>query len=109
MTYQDASFAALGDPTRRQILLLLRNGPAPVGTIAGRFPVSRPAISQHLKVLKDARLVVVRPAGTRRLYELDPRGLAALRTFFEQFWTDALQAFKAEVERPTKARRRRTP
>ncbi len=108
MTYHNAAFTALGDPTRRAILLHLRRGPAAVGEIAARFPVSRPAISQHLKVLKDARLVSVQAEGTRRLYAVDPEGIAPLRHFLEQFWADALLAFKAEVERPT-PRRRRAP
>src|SRR5262245_61136144 len=97
-TYQDAQFNALGDPTRRALLSRLRHGPLPVVELARGLPMSRPAVSQHLKVLKDARLVFDRPAGNRRLYELNPEALAALREFFEQFWTEALRAFKRRVE-----------
>jgi DNA-binding transcriptional ArsR family regulator len=79
---------------------LLGAGPLSVGELAGALPVSRPAVSQHLRVLKDAGLVVVHPVGTRRLYQLDPEGLAAVRDYFEQFWTTALAAFKDAVERP---------
>ena len=90
---------ALGDPTRRAIFELLGTGPRAVGDIAGRLPVSRPAVSQHLKVLKDAHLVVDRAEGTRRLYQLDPEWVAELHSYFQRFWTDALAAFKAAAER----------
>jgi DNA-binding transcriptional ArsR family regulator len=97
---------ALGDPTRRAILERLLNGPMPVGELARDFPVSRPAISQHLRVLKQARLVVARPVGTRRLYAVDPAGVDALRAYFDRFWTQALAAFKrAAEERATKEER----
>jgi DNA-binding transcriptional ArsR family regulator len=91
-------FAALADPTRRAVFERLREGPRPVGEIARDLPVSRPAVSQHLRVLKDAGLVTERREGTRRLYRIDPDGLAALRDYFDVFWTDALAAFKAAAE-----------
>jgi DNA-binding transcriptional ArsR family regulator len=97
MTYQDG-IAAIGDPTRRAIFELLAEGPAPVGALAARLPVSRPAVSQHLRVLKDAGLVRDRAAGTRRLYQLDPDGLAAMRSYLDRFWDQALADFKAAAE-----------
>ena len=90
---------ALGDPTRRAIFERLRSGPLSVGEIAAELPVSRPAVSQHLRVLKEAGLVTERRNGTRRLYRLDPDGLGELRRYVEDFWMDALAAFKAEAER----------
>jgi len=105
-TYQSAQLDALGDPTRRAILARLISGPLPVGELARDFPVSRPAISQHLRVLKNARLVVDRPAGNRRLYELNPEGIDSLRQYFDQFWTQALAAFKAAAEANTREKRR---
>jgi len=97
---------ALGDPTRRAILERLLNGPMPVGELAREFPVSRPAISQHLRVLKKAHLVVDRPVGNRRLYAVDPAGVDVLRAYFDRFWTQALAAFKRTAEdRPAKAQR----
>jgi DNA-binding transcriptional ArsR family regulator len=98
VTYGTAALAALGDPTRRAIFERLGDHPWAVGDLAGELPVSRPAVSQHLKVLKDAGLVMDRPAGTRRIYQLDPDGIAALRTYLDQFWNQALTAFKAAVE-----------
>ena len=98
MTY-DRALAALADPTRRQVFERLRSGPQPVGAIACGMPVSRPAVSQHLKVLKEAGLVTDRPEGTRRVYYLDPHGLGELRAWFDRFWTDALDRFQAEVEK----------
>jgi DNA-binding transcriptional ArsR family regulator len=92
---------ALGDPTRRAIFERLGDGPRAVGELADELPVSRPAVSQHLKVLKDAGLVVDRKAGTRRLYQLDPQGVGALRAYFDTFWMQALTAFKEAVENPT--------
>jgi DNA-binding transcriptional ArsR family regulator len=89
---------ALGDPTRRAIFERLGAGPRAVGELADELPVSRPAVSQHLKVLKDAGLVVDRKAGTRRLYQLDPQGVGALRAYFDTFWMQALTAFKDAVE-----------
>ena len=99
VTYQHAQqLDALGDPTRRAILERLLNGPQPVGELARSFPVSRPAISQHLRILKRAHLVVDRPAGNRRLYELNPRGVEALRAYFDRFWDHALESFKRAAE-----------
>jgi DNA-binding transcriptional ArsR family regulator len=89
---------ALGDATRRAILERLINGPLPVGKLAAGMPVSRPAISQHLKILEEARLVTHRAAGTRNVYEVDFRGIASLRDYFDKFWTQALEAFKKKVE-----------
>ena len=92
---------ALGDPTRRAVFERLRSGPRSVGEIAAGLPVSRPAVSQHLRVLKGAGLVSERRQGTRHLYRVDPEGLAELRAWVERFWDDALDAFKeaAEAER----------
>ena len=92
---------ALGDPTRRAIFERLGAGPRAVGELADELPVSRPAVSQHLKVLKDAGLVVDRAQGTRRIYQLDPQGVGALRAYFDSFWLQALTAFKDAVENPT--------
>jgi DNA-binding transcriptional ArsR family regulator len=92
---------ALGDPTRRAIFERLAKGPTAVGEIASELPVSRPAVSQHLKVLKAAGLVTDRAEGTRRLYQLDPRGIGDLRAYFDAFWLHALAAFKDAVENPT--------
>jgi DNA-binding transcriptional ArsR family regulator len=97
MAYGNA-LAALADPTRRRIFERLKSGPQAVGAIARRMPVSRPAVSQHLKVLKEAGLVADRPEGTRRVYYIDPDGLGALRAWLDQFWDQALSAFEAEVE-----------
>ena len=100
------SFRALGDPTRRAILHRLREGPKPVVEIARGLPVTRPAVSQHLRVLKEAGLVIDRAEGTRRLYAVDPNGLFALRAFLELFWADALTGFVAAADRtPTRGRR----
>jgi DNA-binding transcriptional ArsR family regulator len=98
MAYQ-AAFLALADPTRRQVFEQLRHGPKPVGIIAAHVPVSRPAVSQHLGVLKKAGLVVDRAEGTRRVYYIDPQGLASIRIWLDQFWDDALTAFKTELEK----------
>jgi DNA-binding transcriptional ArsR family regulator len=89
---------ALGDPTRRAIFERLARGPTAVGEIAKELPVSRPAVSQHLKVLKEAGLVVDHAAGTRRLYQLDPQGVGALRSYFDAFWLHALAAYKEAAE-----------
>ena len=97
MTYAMA-LAALADPTRRRVFERLKSGPQSVGVIARRMPVSRPAVSQHLKVLKEAGLVADRPEGTRRVYYIDPNGLGALRLWLDQFWDQALTAFQAEAE-----------
>ncbi len=97
MAYRTA-MDALGDPTRRAIFEQLRRGPRAVGEIAAELPVSRPAVSQHLRVLKDVGLVTERREGTRRLYRLDPDGLGELRDYFDGFWTEALAGFKAAAE-----------
>ena len=97
MAYEKA-LAALADPTRRAVLERLRSGPRAVKTIAQGMPVSRPAVSQHLKVLKEAGLVADRPEGNRRVYYIDPDGIGALRGWLDQFWDAALAAFQAEVE-----------
>jgi DNA-binding transcriptional ArsR family regulator len=89
---------ALGDPTRRAIFERLAAGPTAVGEIARELPVSRPAVSQHLKVLKLAGLVTDRQVGNRRIYSLDPTGVGALRAYFDRFWNQALEAFKTAVE-----------
>jgi DNA-binding transcriptional ArsR family regulator len=100
LTYQEQAFNALGDPTRRAIFESLAEQPRAVGEIAHELPVSRPAVSQHLKVLKGAGLVVDRPAGTRRIYAVDPVGVGALRAYLDEFWTKTLSAYKAVVEQP---------
>lgn len=92
------ALSALADPTRRRVFERLRSGPQPVGVIARGMPVSRPAVSQHLKALKEAGLVADRPEGSRRVYFIDPHGLGALRKWLDQFWDEALAAFQAEVE-----------
>jgi len=97
-SYQGAQLDALGDATRRAILARLLDGPLPVGKLAGDFPVSRPAISQHLRILKQANLVMDQTQGTRRLYQLNPQGFDSLRDYFDQFWNHALAAFKKKVE-----------
>jgi DNA-binding transcriptional ArsR family regulator len=97
MAYE-AAIQALADPTRRRIFERLRRGPLAVGRVAEGLPVSRPAVSQHLRVLKDAGLVNERKQGTRRVYNVDLAGLAELRHYLEGFWRDVLAAFKAEAE-----------
>lgn len=98
MTYETA-LTALADPTRRRVFERLRRGPRAVSEIAKGLPVSRPAVSQHLKVLKDAGLVREKPEGTRRIYEIDPKGLGQLRRWLDEFWDEALESFRAEAER----------
>ena len=98
MAYSSA-LAVLADPTRRRVFERLRAGPRPVGALAAGLPVSRPAVSQHLKALKEAGLVEERSEGTRRIYSLRREGLIELRDWLDSFWSDALDAFKAEVER----------
>jgi DNA-binding transcriptional ArsR family regulator len=98
MAYEEA-FAALADPTRRTVFERLRKGPRAVGDIAEGLPVSRPAVSQHLKVLKDARLVTSYRDGTRQFYAIDTQGLASVRDYLDTFWGDALGAFKAYAEK----------
>lgn len=104
-TYQGRMLEALGDSTRRSVFELLAAGPRSVAEIAADLPVSRPAVSQHLKVLKEAGLVSSTPVGTRRLYELDPQGLAAIRGYFDQFWNQALAAFANAAENPPEEKR----
>ena len=99
MAYGNAAFAALSDPTRRRVLERLASGPRAVGDIARGLPVSRPAVSQHLKVLKEAGLVNDRQEGARRIYAIDPQGLGVMRAWLDRFWDAALTAFAAEVER----------
>ena len=98
MAYQSA-MDALGDGTRRAIYERLREGPKAVGELASELPVSRPAVSQHLRVLKEAGLVSERKEGTKRIYRLDPSGLAEVRAYFDGFWAQALAAFKEAAER----------
>ena len=105
-TYQEAQLEALGDATRRGILARLLAGPMPVGRLARDFPVSRPAISQHLRILKDAKLVVDQPEGNRRIYRLNPQGFDSLRAHFDRFWTQALDAFKQKAEQRRPRRKR---
>ena len=101
-TYQSV-LDALGDPTRRAIVEQLRDGPRPVGRIAERLPVSRPAVSRHLRVLSEAGLVRVQPVGQRHLYALDPAGLEAIRRYFDDMWAQALAALKQAAEAPPDA------
>jgi DNA-binding transcriptional ArsR family regulator len=98
MTNAQTILTVLGDPTRQAILDLLLDGPQPVGELAARLPVSRPAVSQHLKVLKEVGLVVDRQDGTRRVYRVDPAGLAPLRSYLERFWQKAMVAFAQYAE-----------
>lgn len=95
----EAALKAIAEPNRRRILQLVRDEELTAGEIASHFEVSRPAVSQHLRVLKEAGLVSERRAGTRRIYSLDPNGLAGLRAYFDEFWAGALAAYKTEVER----------
>jgi DNA-binding transcriptional ArsR family regulator len=98
--YLQAGLDALGDATRMAIFQKLSGGPIAVNELARTLPVSRPAVSQHLKVLKDAGLVMDSKAGTRRIYQLNPEGVARLRTHFDQMWTSALSAFQGAAEKP---------
>jgi DNA-binding transcriptional ArsR family regulator len=102
MTYRAEGFTALGDPTRRAIFERLADRPQAVGELARELPVSRPAVSQHLKVLKDAGLAIDRRDGNRRIYQLDPDGVGALRAYLDQFWNRSLAAFKEVVEQKEK-------
>ncbi|HEY0483497.1 MAG TPA: metalloregulator ArsR/SmtB family transcription factor [Kofleriaceae bacterium] len=106
MTYADRAFDALGDPTRRAVFKRLRAGARSVGEIAKGMDVSRPAVSQHLRVLKEARLVTDRAEGTRRLYAVDTTGLDEVRKWLDGFWDETLAAFKTAAER--EAARERT-
>jgi DNA-binding transcriptional ArsR family regulator len=100
LTYQTDGWTALGDPTRRAIFERIVAQPRAVGELASELPVSRPAVSQHLKVLKEAGLVIDRANGTRRIYHANPDGIAALRADLDRFWSAALANFKALVEQP---------
>jgi len=100
--YAAAGFAALGDPTRREIFARIAERPRAVGELARELPVSRPAVSQHLRVLKDAGLVIDRAEGNRRIYQADPAGLAALRAQLDTFWNQALATFEQVVDHDTK-------
>jgi DNA-binding transcriptional ArsR family regulator len=106
MAYSNA-LTALADPTRRAVFERLRDSAASVGQIAEGLPVSRPAVSQHLKVLKLAGLINARTEGTRHVYYIDPHGLGELRRYLDQFWDAALDAFKREVEMPAKKKGRK--
>ena len=108
MTY-GVALQCLSDPTRRRVFERLRGGPKSVGVLAAGLPVSRPAVSQHLKALKDAGLVKDRSEGTRRVYYIDPDGLGELRRWLDGFWDDALAAFKNEVEQPALPHVRKKP
>jgi DNA-binding transcriptional ArsR family regulator len=100
-TYRGDGWTALGDPTRRAIFERLVDRPRAVGELARTLPVSRPAVSQHLKVLKEARLVIDRPIGNRRIYQVEPDGLAVLRAELDRFWSNALASYKQVVEQST--------
>ena len=100
--YAAEGFAALGDPTRREIFARIAERPRAVGELARDLPVSRPAVSQHLRVLKDAGLVMDRAEGNRRIYQADPAGLAALRAQLDAFWNQALATFEQVVDHDTK-------
>jgi DNA-binding transcriptional ArsR family regulator len=106
MTQIEQALDALGDRTRRAVFKRLRRGNLSVQEIADRMDVSRPAVSQHLKVLRDARLVLVRTEGTRRLYEVDPQGIEALRNWLDGFWDETLMSFKQAAEREATKQRR---
>ena len=108
MTYGMA-LQCLSDPTRRRVFEKLRSGPQSVGVLARGLPVSRPAVSQHLRVLKDAGLVADRSEGVRRVYYIDPEGLGELRRWLDGFWTDALESFKNEVAATHAAPGRKKP
>jgi DNA-binding transcriptional ArsR family regulator len=97
-TYGDAGLGLLGDPTRRAIFELLARHPSSVGELAEQLPISRPAVSQHLRVLKDGGLVVSQPQGTRRVYRVNPDGVTALRVWLDRVWTEALTAFQKAAE-----------
>jgi DNA-binding transcriptional ArsR family regulator len=104
-TLEAEAWTALGDPTRREIFRRLADRPQPVGELAGELPVSRPAVSQHLKVLKGARLVTDERAGNRRIYRIDPAGIGTLRADLEEFWTKTMSTYKRVVEESIKEAR----
>jgi DNA-binding transcriptional ArsR family regulator len=97
-TYRDAGLGLLGDPTRRAIFELLARRPSSVGELATQLPITRPAVSQHLRVLKDGGLVISRPEGTRRVYRLNPDGVTALRAYLDRIWQEALTAFQKAAQ-----------
>ena len=99
-TYGEGGLGLLGDPTRRAIFELLARRPSSVGELARQLPVSRPAVSQHLRVLKDGGLVVSRAEGTRRVYQLNPDGVSALRAYLDRVWVEALTAFQKAADDP---------
>jgi DNA-binding transcriptional ArsR family regulator len=101
MTYATSGWTALGDPTRRKVFERILECPSSVSDLARQLPVSRPAVSQHLKVLKDAGLVLDMRAGKHRIYRIDPEGLAAFRAEIDRFWDKTLTAYKLAVEQPT--------
>ncbi|MCW3032829.1 MAG: regulatory protein ArsR [Solirubrobacterales bacterium] len=105
LAYQAQAFEALGDRTRREIFERLAVRPQAVGELAEHLPVSRPAVSQHLRVLKGAGLVTDRPAGNRRIYQVDPAGVSALRAYLDQFWNQSLASFKQAAEQRVKESR----
>jgi DNA-binding transcriptional ArsR family regulator len=100
MAYDLAALTALSDPTRRLIFERLSAGPQPVGRLAHGLPISRPAVSQHLAALKAAGLVMDHAQGAKRIYRIDPHGLASIRAWLDQFWTASLDAFQAEISKP---------
>jgi DNA-binding transcriptional ArsR family regulator len=102
-TYGDGGLGLLGDPTRRAIFELLARRPSSVGELARQLPVSRPAVSQHLRVLKDGGLVVSRAEGTRRVYQLNPDGVSALRAYLDRVWDEALTAFQKVADDPNRS------
>jgi DNA-binding transcriptional ArsR family regulator len=102
MTNHEAVLTALADPTRRAIFERLARSPSAVGELARELPVSRPAVSQHLKILKSAGLVTDQAAGTRRVYSVDSAGVAAIREYFEQFWQQSLASFRTAASKPIK-------
>ena len=108
VTYSADPFRAVADPTRRAVLEYLLGRPHGVNELAEHFDVSRPAISKHLRILKDARVVRERREGRHRIYELNPAGLNALREYFDRFWAQALDAFKQEIEKPAKKQKERS-
>lgn len=106
MANHSAALEALADPTRRAIFERLARTPSAVGELAGHLPVSRPAVSQHLKVLKAAGLVTDEPRGTRRVYSANPSGVAEVRDYFDRFWRHALASFAAAADRPEQEKQR---
>jgi DNA-binding transcriptional ArsR family regulator len=108
-SYQSSQLNALGDATRRAILARLLDAPLAVGELARELPVSRPAVSQHLRILKRAELVVNRPVGTRRVYAVNPAGIGRLREYFDRIWAEALSSFKRAVEEPPPEQAKRQP